>query len=380
MSDAMPTCGTPPAIAILCHGGGGGSTHAAMNLAAALDRRGRRVVLATLGRPLWPVPAGLDHIVIGRGGGGGTGRLDTGWDEAALDGMARAVARLCRRTAIDILHYHYALPFAAVAARVQGWLGADAPALVATLHGSDVTAIARNPGLGRPLAAAAAVSTVSLPYARMLAAATGMPEPAVVPNFLPAAPAARPRPPVRRLVPTIIHVSSFRPVKDTRAVARIFLAIRRQVRCRLVLVGDGPDRRGMRQLLRARAGDVSLSGFRRDVAALLRAADLMLLASRAESFGLAALEAMAAGVPVVAPRVGGLPAVVGDGVGGRLFHPGRHADATARAVALLLAPIHRRRMADRARRRAATFSEERAIAGYDRLYALALARTPAVAG
>ena len=369
--------GQPPGlrVAMLSHGGGGGSTRAAIDLAAALGRAGHRVVLVTLGRPRWALPRGLRGIVL-------TGRrpdarpLHAAWDRALVERIAREVAAICVSERISLLHFHYGLPFAAVAETVRATLGVSGPAIVGTLHGSDITAAVRDPiqrrGLNQALAKADGVSTVSAAYGRLLQATLDLARPAcVVPNFVPGAPS--PPPPHRRPAPPVLlHVSSFRAVKDGRAVARIFLAVRRRMRCRLDLAGDGPDRRALRGLLRGHGGDVRFLGFREDVPELLAGADLLLLASRAESFSLAALEAMAAGVPVVGPRVGGLPEVVGDG--GLLFHPGRSADAAAKVLALLRAPLRRRRMAEAAQRRAGRFGEAAAVAGYEGLYRRALAR------
>ncbi|MGE0715602.1 MAG: glycosyltransferase [Alphaproteobacteria bacterium] len=363
-------------IAILCHGGGGGSTRAAMDLAAALARRGAAVLLLTLGRPAWRPPAGVDHVVL-RAARPRRDRLDRPWADGTVAALAREVDAICRRERVALLHFHYAFPFAAVAAR----LGPSGPAVIGTLHGSDVTAAAdpaTATGLARDLARAAAVTTVSEAYGRLLRRHLDRAAPVVVPNFVapgramgPGGGRSRPGGP-----PTLLHVSSFRAVKDARAIARVFLAVRRQIRCRLVLVGDGPQAGGLRALLRARARDVRLLGFRPEVAPLLRQADVFLLASRAESFGLAALEAMTAGVPVVAPAVGGLPEVVGPG--GVLFAPGRVAAAAAAIVALLHDPVRRRRIAVAARRAAARFDADAILDRWEALYAAALTHPRAV--
>ncbi|BBK41833.1 hypothetical protein STVA_18530 [Allostella vacuolata] len=367
-------------IAVLSHGGGGGSTRAAIDLVAALGRAGHRVVLVTLGRPRWTLPRGLRGLVLNDARPDAR-PLHAGWERAVVERIAREVAAICLGERIALLHFHYGLPFAAVAATVRATLGTSGPAIVGTLHGSDLTAAARDPilrrGLNQALGTADAVSTVSAAYGRLLQATLDLPRPAcIVPNFVSGAPPAPP--PYRRPgPPVLLHVSSFRAVKDGRAVARIFLAVRRRMRCRLDLAGDGPDRRALRRLLRGHGGDVRFLGFREDVPELLAGADLLLLASRAESFSLAALEAMAAGVPVVGPRLGGLPEVVGEG--GLLFHPGRSADAAAKILALLRAPLRRRRMAAAARRRAGRFSEAAAVAGYESLYRLALERRASAA-
>src|SRR5205807_8113413 len=139
----------------------------------------------------------------------------------------------------------------------------------------------------------------------------------VIPNYIAASeyhPAADASP-RRSLSPSdhkvLVHVSNFRPVKRVRDVVRVFAGIRRELPATLVLVGDGPDRDAAEQetdRLKLRR-DVRFFGKVDNVADILRGSDLFLLPSETESFGLAALEAMACAVPVLASAVGGLPEV-----------------------------------------------------------------------
>src|SRR5439155_729070 len=151
----------------------------------------------------------------------------------------------------------------------------------------------------------------------------------------------------------LVHVSNFRPVKRVRDVVRVFAGIRRELPATLVLVGDGPDRDAAEQEAdRLKLGrDVRFLGKVDNVADILRGSDLFLLPSETESFGLAALEAMACGVPVLASAVGGLSEVVVDGETGFLTPPGDiDAMITHGVRALRDAQLHARLRAAAARR------------------------------
>ena len=172
----------------------------------------------------------------------------------------------------------------------------------------------------------------------------------VIPNFLDCGYHRRSEDPVLRARFTggdaqtrlVIHVSNFRPVKRAEAVIDIFDRIRQRVpRSRLLLVGDGPDldKACRRARERGLADAVEPLGEQEEVVPLLSVADLFLLPSQQESFGLAALEAMACQVPVVASRVGGLPEVIDHRVTGFLHPPDALDAMAASAVAMLTDPV-----------------------------------------
>jgi glycosyltransferase involved in cell wall biosynthesis len=167
-----------------------------------------------------------------------------------------------------------------------------------------------------------------------------------------------------------VHVSNFRPVKRPIDVARIFIGLRRTMDAELWLVGEGQQMRETMALLHAAgfADDVRHFGLRNDVGHLVRRADLKVVTSDAESFCLAALEAMACGVPVLATRVGGIPEVVEDGKTGLLYTPGKIPEAVALAKAILAHPRRHREMSVAAVRRAAHFGVAKAASAYERLY------------
>jgi N-acetyl-alpha-D-glucosaminyl L-malate synthase BshA len=135
----------------------------------------------------------------------------------------------------------------------------------------------------------------------------------------------------------LMHVSNFRPVKRAGDAVRVFAEVAREMPARLLLVGEGPDLVGVEELAaELGVGDrVSVLGLRSEIEELLPCADLFLLPSESESFGLAALEAMACGVVPLASSVGGIPEVIEDGVSGILCEPGDIGCMSRRAMALL---------------------------------------------
>jgi N-acetyl-alpha-D-glucosaminyl L-malate synthase BshA len=134
-----------------------------------------------------------------------------------------------------------------------------------------------------------------------------------------------------------MHVSNFRPVKRVEAVLDVFRLIRRRLRARLILVGDGPARHDIERRVAEHdlAGDVTFAGEQHDLVSWLSVADLFLLPSAEESFGLAALEAMACEVAVVASNVGGLPEIIDDGVTGFACQPHDVEAMAERGISLL---------------------------------------------
>ena len=181
--------------------------------------------------------------------------------------------------------------------------------------------------------------------------------------------------PEDRGAPVLFHVSSFRPVKRVVDLVEVLAAVRRHTKARLMLVGDGPDRQKLMQ--RARELDVHRSvclvGSHADFVDYLRHADLFLLPSESESFGVAALEALSCGVPVIAYRVGGLPDVVVPHVG-RLVAPFDLAAFAATVVEILSDPGLRTALGVAARAHAESrFRRDGAIERYEDHYRRVLA-------
>ena len=301
--------------------------------------------------------------------------------------LTSKIVDVARRDGLDVIHAHYALPHAASAVLARAVLGGDrapaAPRLVTTLHGTDITLVGSDASF-LPLTqfSITASDAVTAPSA-WLAAATfqtlGIPASVqidVIPNFVDAA-RFSPGPPAARPVPVLVHVSNFRPVKRVDDVLALFAALRAERPVRLRLVGDGPDRARLQAEVTARglAADVEFLGEQIDLPAAMRGADLFLLPSETESFGLAALEAMACGLPVIASAVGGLPEVIADGETGFLRPMGDVAAMTAAARRLLDDPALRARFAAAARLRAETqYQRDPAVDSYLAVYRRVLSR------
>ena len=300
--------------------------------------------------------------------------------------LANKIVQVARESKLDIIHAHYAVPHATAAFLSRQILAANGPAprVVTTLHGTDITLVGSDPSYSRIVAFSIeqsdAVTAVSSSLRDSTYAELGVSHPiSVIPNFLDCAVHRRkPRPDLRRrfsggddATKVIVHVSNFRPVKRVDAVIGIFDRIRQQVPARLLLVGDGPDLTMAQQMARdlGIAGLVDAVGAQEEVVPLLSVADLFLLPSAQESFGLAALEAMACQVPVIASRVGGLPEVIEHGVSGFLHPPEALDEMAASAVALLTNPGLHRDVAQAACRRVRNeFCVERVVPMYEACY------------
>jgi N-acetyl-alpha-D-glucosaminyl L-malate synthase BshA len=169
----------------------------------------------------------------------------------------------------------------------------------------------------------------------------------------------------------LVHLSNFRPVKRVLDVVEVFARVARARPARLMLIGDGPDRSAAEHLaLRYNVQDrIHFLGKQDNVNELLPIADLMIMPSQMESFGLAALEAMACSVPAIATRVGGVPELIDDGSNGLLFPIGNVEAMAAAAIELLNNPSRLSEMAQAARRTAQDrFCASRIIPLYEDYY------------
>jgi N-acetyl-alpha-D-glucosaminyl L-malate synthase BshA len=244
--------------------------------------------------------------------------------------LASKMADVARVRQLQILHVHYAIPFTAAALLAKMSVPELDLKIVTTLHGTDVTLVGNNPSF-RP------VTEMTIMHSDAVTAVSHFLQEEVyrqfdvdkqidvVYNFIDPERHERPIPPCvpPRQCPdqfNLMHISNFRPVKRVTDVIQVFARVAEKLSARLIMVGDGPDAGTAMRLARELgiADRVTFTGVVDEVAPLLQAANLLLLPSQTESFGLVALEAMASGVPVVATNVGGLPEVVEHGVTGFL--------------------------------------------------------------
>lgn len=364
-------------IGLLCHHGLGGSARVAIGLAAELAARGHDVHLFARLAPLGmaQLPPGVTLHALSDVACPVTTRLDIGWAADELSALVERICAVVRREQLDVLHFHYAVPFAEVADGVRRRLGSRCPALIGTLHGTDVSVLGRRRKvrgrLAPALAGIDALTTVSRSHARLAVRLLGLVEPPrVIPNFVDLDRFAPATAPEARTRPRIVHVSNFRPVKQPASMARIVEDVFRATEAELWLVGDGEMMPAVESILAPRliSGQVRRLGVRLDVENIVPHTDLLLVTSRLESFCLVALEAAASGVPVVAPRIGGLPEIVEHGVNGFLFERDDEQGAARLILDYLADPGLQARMRAAARERAATMSSTAVIPCYERLY------------
>ena len=388
-------------VGICCFPSFGGSGVVASELALALAESGDSVhVVSSTRPPRLPEASGVHHHPVD-----GSGILEYGLFEHPPYTLALAnrLAQVAQDCLLDLIHVHYAAPHAVAALLARQMLaqaagGPRACPVVTTVHGTDVTLVGAHPSysdiVGWALRGSDCVTVPSHALQREVMERFALDDPVeVIPNFVPVArdpvwraasritgadnglgPAVSDAPLERGM--QIVHISNFRPVKRVADVVAAFALVRRQLPARLCLVGDGPDRAAAeRQCLELGLVDhVSFVGNQARVEPILERSDLFLSASETESFGLASLEALACGVPVVATRTGGVPEVVCEGRNG-LLCPVGDVEALARSCVALLGDSSRREAFGRHGRRWARsrFDRGAIVARYREVYRATLA-------
>jgi L-malate glycosyltransferase len=345
-------------IGVLCHSGAGGSGVVATELGLEVVQAGHEVHFVGSAVPF-------------RLGGGmfGSGMLGTGLG-AGLAGRgpyfhqvssyayalfeqpypelsaANTLTETIMEHDLDLTHAHYAIPHASAAIHARAITGRTK--VITTLHGTDVTLVGADPSFLHSTRHAILRSDSVTAVSQFLADQTndvfGIDVPIeVIHNFVDTTRFQRNPDPTMRArfahpdEALLVHVSNFRPVKRAADVIEVFARVATELPARLLMIGDGPERLAAFELAQRLGvmGRVQFLGSFPEVQSVLGIADLFLLPSSKESFGLAALEAMSCEVPVVAARAGGIPEVVEDGVTGVLADVG-DVDAMADAALRIL--------------------------------------------
>jgi N-acetyl-alpha-D-glucosaminyl L-malate synthase BshA len=308
--------------------------------------------------------------------------------------LATRMAEVAEFYKLDLLHVHYAIPHSVSALLARQMLAARGHHLpfITTLHGTDITLV----GLDRSylpitrfgIDESDGVTAISSYLRDRTNEAFDITrEIEVIRNFVncdfyvrnPALVAQqRPRyaEPHEKI---LVHLSNFRPVKRVADVVAVFARVAQQVPSRLLLIGDGPERSSA-EFLAMRYGiadRVNFLGKQDNVNELLGLADLMIMPSEMESFGLAALEAMACCVPSIATRVGGVPELIESGHNGLLYEVGDITGMVEGALSLLTDPVRLEAMACAGRKTAqAKFCASRIIPQYEAYYEKVIAAGP----
>ncbi len=377
-------------IGIVCYASVGGSGIIATELGKVLAARGHQVHILSADPPVRmpDYQPGLSFHRVE------TPSYPLFREPQYLLSLANKIVQVSRHEHLDIVHAHYAIPHATAAYLAKQILASSGsggvPRVVTTLHGTDITLLGGDPSYRETVAFCIEQSDAVTAVSESLKADTyrelGVTRDIqVIPNFL------DPTQYQRRDVPglrdrlacggrrVLIHVSNFRPVKRPEAAVRIFAKVRARVPAILLMVGDGPECVAAQRLAQALGvdDDVHFLGVQEQVVPLLSVADVFLLPSVQESFGLAALEAMACEVPVVASRIGGLPEVIDDGVSGFLHEPSDLDGMADSAVRVLTDEPLRRQMASKAHHTAShRFSDQRIVPLYERFYEAILRGEP----
>ena len=277
--------------------------------------------------------------------------------------LATRLAEESKRVGLDIIHVHYAIPHAISGYIARQILGPDGPKLITTLHGTDITLVGQDPSFRAvtkfSMEVSDALTTVSKYIHDRTYESFAIKKPIkIIPNFVD----------ITRFKPDqegcdrsefaapdekiIVHMSNYRPVKNADDVIRIFRIVNEKIPSKLILVGDGPEAPNVLSLaeqMGLKEKTIFLGG-QDMVESVLCKADLFLLPSASEAFGLAALEALACGVPVVGSIVGGLPELVINGEVGYLEPIGDVEAMAQRSIEILSDDELRQSMSKNARR------------------------------
>ncbi|MFM2305350.1 MAG: N-acetyl-alpha-D-glucosaminyl L-malate synthase BshA [Bacteroidota bacterium] len=366
-------------IGIVCYPTYGGSGVVATELGKALAKKGHQVHFITYQEPV---------------------RLDSFHENifyhevSALDyplfqyqpyesALASKIVDVAQFEKLDILHVHYAIPHASSALIARSILrekGFNLP-FVTTLHGTDITLIGKDPGYKPVVEYSINHSDGITSVSQSLKDDTYTNfsinrEIEVIPNFIDFSRFKKTNKDhfKKAIAPNgeriLTHVSNFRKVKRVEDVVKMFEIVHKAIPSKLFLVGDGPERMGIEMLCRNLkiCEDVRFLGKQEAVEELLAVSDLFLLPSETESFGLAALEAMAVEVPVISSNAGGIPEINIHGKTGYMSNVGDYADMAKNAIYILQDDARLKEFKKNALAHARTFDIENILPQYEDYY------------
>jgi N-acetyl-alpha-D-glucosaminyl L-malate synthase BshA len=297
--------------------------------------------------------------------------------------LSSKLTEVAKNYKLDLLHVHYAIPHASAAYMAKQVLASQGIpiSVVTTLHGTDITLLGKDPAFEPVITFSINASDAVTAVSESLKEATlknfsVKKEISVIPNFICLSDyEIEGREEKRKKYAAygekiLLHVSNFRKVKRVEDVLRVFDKVRKEIPAKLILIGEGPERKNIDKLCKEldTCGDIHSLGKIKDVEKVIGLADLFLLTSETESFGLAALEAMAAKVPVISTNTGGIPEVNVHGYSGMLSDVGDVNDMAKNAIAILKDDSSLEKFRSNAYEQAKKFSIEKILPMYEKLY------------
>lgn len=367
-------------IGIVCYPTFGGSGVVATELGKALAMKGHQVHFITYSQPV-RLDFVSENLFYHEVSVSDYPLFDYQPYELVLSSKLVDVAKYAK---LDLLHVHYAIPHASAAYMAKQILasqGINIP-FITTLHGTDITLVGKDPSFEPVITFAINQSDAVTSVSESLKKDTYLNFPnvkkeiSVIPNFIcleeyevddTKCQKKTYAPYGERL---LIHVSNFRKVKRVEDVLRVFDKVRKQIPSKLILIGDGPERNNIERLCREldTCGDIHSLGKVTNPETVLGIADLFLLTSETESFGLAALEAMAAHVPVISTNSGGLPEVNVHGFSGYMSNVGDVDDMAKNALSILKDEATLAKFKENAYQQAKKFEIDKILPMYEALY------------
>lgn len=301
--------------------------------------------------------------------------------------LSSKIVDVVKKHKIDVLHVHYAIPHAYAAYMGKKMLADDGIhiPMITTLHGTDITLVGSHPFYKKAVQFSINHSEYVTAVSHSLKADTERlfdieKDIEVIPNFIDLnkfkfkdVPCEKGQiAPDDQLI--ITHISNFRPLKRVIDILKVFKKVNEKLNVKLLMVGDGPEK--VRAVRYSKANDLDTSvlflGKSNEIDEILCFTDLFILPSEQESFGLAALEAMAHGVPVVCSDVGGLPEVVEDGFSGYLCPVGDIGTMTERSIYILEDPERHKQFKRQAYQSSKKYDINKVVSHYESLYHKAL--------